>query len=286
MKQATYRIGMVMLLAPMLFMNCRQPDPKDLMLENYNLGKPEKFTMPESLLEISGIAFNNGNPDTIYSINDEEGRLFRQAWNVKKQYNVKFGKKGDYEDVTIVNGKVVVLKSNGHLFVFPFAEAAEEEVTDVIDYGELLPKGEYEGIYGEESTGKVYVICKNCQEDDPKKKVTGYIFQIGEAVYPAGNFEVSVNEIKLLTGKVKKGFQPSALSKNPVTGEWFILSGLNKMLVITDSAWKVKSAHSLTGNIFNQPEGIAFDNSGNLYVSNEGDDISDGNILRFKRNVK
>jgi DNA-binding beta-propeller fold protein YncE len=286
MKQLMYKMVVVVILLPVFLIQCRQPDPEDVMLDNYNLGKPEKFSMPESLLEVSGITFNNGKSDTIYAINDEEGRFFRLGWKVKKQLNVKFGKKGDYEDVAIVNGKVIILKSNGHLFSFPFAESTEEEVSDVIEYSDLLPKGEYEGIYGDQATGKLYVICKNCKADDPKQTVEGYIFQIGDAVYPAGAFSIAVDEIKSFTGKVKKGFQPSALAKNPVTGEWFVLSGLNKMLVITDSAWKVTAARPLSGNTFNQPEGIAFDNTGNLYISNEGDDISDGNILKFKREGK
>jgi DNA-binding beta-propeller fold protein YncE len=264
-------------------LHCRQSGGKGPVLKNHNLGKPEKFSMPESVLEISGIAFHKGRGDTVYAINDEEGRLFRLAWKEKKQYNGKFGKGGDYEDVAIVNEKVVILKSNGRMFAFPFANATEEEISDVTEYKDLLPEGEYEGMYGDEATGKLYVICKNCEQDDPKKTVSGYIFQIGDAVYPAGTFQIDVNEIKSQTGKVKRGFQPAGLAKDPITGEWFIVSGLNKLLVITDSAWKIKEAHPLNGNTFNQPEGIAFDNEGNLYISNEGDDISDGNILKFKR---
>ncbi|GLU55190.1 hypothetical protein Dfri01_46510 [Dyadobacter frigoris] len=61
-------------------------------LDYYNLASPEKFNMPESLLEISGIAFRKKN-DTIYAINDETGNVFRLAWKVPKQYHSKFGKK-------------------------------------------------------------------------------------------------------------------------------------------------------------------------------------------------
>ena len=92
-------------------------------LTSYDLSKPEKFSMPESLLEISGIAFNKGNPDTVYAIQDEEGRLFKLAWNNKKQVNAKFGKAGDYEDVAILKDKVIVLKSNGTLYSFNLADA-------------------------------------------------------------------------------------------------------------------------------------------------------------------
>jgi secreted PhoX family phosphatase len=62
-----------------------------------------------------------------------------------------------------------------------------------------------------------------------------------------------------------------------------MISAVNKLLVVADSNWKITQACQLNGNVFNQPEGIAFDRQGNLYISNEGDDISEGNILKFVR---
>lgn len=251
--------------------------------KEYNLDKPERFAMPESLLEISGISFYKGNNDTVYAIQDEEGKLFRLAWGNKKQYHVKFGKSGDYEDVSILRDRVVVLKSNGSLYSFPFSDAIYEEIDSVQEWPRLLPEGEYEGMFGDENSGLLYILCKNCKVDD-KDNVTGYIYQLGDSsLAPAGQFNVDVESIKPFSGKVKKGFRPSALAKNPVTGEWFIVSAINKLLVIADENWKIKNAYPLNGNTFNQPEGIAFDKAGNMYISNEGDDLSAGNILKFAR---
>jgi secreted PhoX family phosphatase len=113
--------------------------------------------------------------------------------------------------------------------------------------------------------------------------VSGYIYHIADSIYQAGTFEIDVNEIKAFTGKVKRGFRPSGMAKNPVTSEWFLISAVNKLLVVTDHNWKIKETSLLNSNIFNQPEGIAFDDKGNLYISNEGDDLTEGNILRFNR---
>ena len=266
-----------------LSLGCNISAQKEPTVKNYKLDKPEKFFMPESLLEISGITFYKGKSDTVYAIQDEQGRLFRLAWGVKKQANGKFGKQGDYEDVAIVNEKVVVLKSNGALFIFPLHEAIYEEIDSIKEWKNLLPEGEYEGMYGDEATGSLYVICKNCAGDDSKNSVSGYIYQVGDSVYQTGNFRIDVNEIKAFTGKVKRGFRPSAIAKNPITSDWYILSAVNKLLVVTGSDWKVKETCPLNSNTFNQPEGIAFDKNGNMYISNEGDDLSQGNILRFKR---
>lgn len=277
------RLLIVAVFTSLLIAGCKLEAEEEKTVKHYKLDQPEKFFMPESLLEISGITFHNGESDTIYAIQDEQGRLFRLALGQKKQYNAKFGKQGDYEDVAFVNGKALILKSTGSLFTFPFADAIYEEVDSVQEWKNVIPKGEYEGMYGDEASGNLYIVCKNCPEDNSKDLVSGYIVHVGDSVYQSGTFQIDVDQIKSFTGKVKRGFRPSGLAKNPVTGEWFLVSAVNKLLVVTDSDWKIKEACILNSNTFNQPEGITFDKKGNLYISNEGDDLSQGNILRFMR---
>lgn len=248
----------------------------------YDLSKPEKFLMPESMLEISGIGFYKGNNDTIYAIHDEEGKIYRLAWGKKKQYHSKFGKQGDYEDVAIVRDRVFVLKSNGIIYEFPFENAVFSKQDDVKEFKDLVPSGEYESLYGDEKSGELYMLCKDCPEDKSKKFVTGFVIQMSDTPYKKSSFEINVKDIKHLAGKFKAGFMPSAFTKNPFTNEWYIVSAVNKLLVITDNSWIVKDVYPLNGNIFNHPEGIAFDKEGNLYISNEGDELSLGNILKFE----
>jgi uncharacterized protein YjiK len=248
----------------------------------YDMSSPDKFNMPESLFEISGIAFNRGKSDTVYAVQDEEGKLFRLAWDFKVQQHTKFGKKGDYEDVSILNGQAVILKSNGTLYTFPLSEAVYEEPDAVIEIKKWLPKGEYEGMYGDDKTGNLYVLCKNCDQDS-KNIVSGFILNPSDTTSTVTNFSLNVKEISAIHGKAERGFRPSGLAQNPVTNDWYIISAVNKLLVITDSNWKVKNAVPLSSNMFVQPEGIAFDQTGNLYISNEGDDLAEGNILKFKR---
>ena len=280
--QLTKRTGYLLLLL-LATAGCTMLTPGQKRLKEYDLAHPEKFRVPESLIEISGIAFYNGSPDTIYAIQDEQGKLFRVKWGIKKQSHVKFSKMGDFEDLAIVGDKVIVLKSNGTLYSFALADTLQEEVTHVQEWKGLLPAGEYEGIYADASTGRVYVLCKNCSADS-KISVPGYSFQFdGTSFTPAGNFAIDVSQIRAIDGKVKRGFRPSALAKNPITHEWFVISAVNQLLVVADSSWKVENVYHLDGNRFNQPEGLAFDSKGNMYISNEGDHISEGNILKFTR---
>ncbi|CAG5068044.1 hypothetical protein DYBT9623_00772 [Dyadobacter sp. CECT 9623] len=274
----------ISLLALLTLGGCDSTKKEQVVYKDYDLGKPDKFNMPESLFEISGITLNQGNPDTVYAIQDEDGRLYRLGWDEPKQLNVKFSKKGDYEDVTIIKNNVYVLKSNGVIYNFPLTEAVFEEVEQIREIKKILPKGEYEGMFGDETSGKIYILCKNCEQDNAKRSITGYIIEPNkDSSQIAGQFSINVEEIKAITGKVERGFRPSGLAKNPLTNDFYIISAVNKLMVVTDSQWKVKEAYALNGNQFIQPEGIAFDKQGNLYISNEGDDLFSGSILKFKK---
>jgi hypothetical protein len=263
---------------------CKPSEKKFTSPPQYDLNNPEKFNMPESLLEISGIAFYHDKSDTVYSIQDEDGSFFRQAWGKKKQLHTDFGKKGDYEDVAILHETVLILDSDGSLFVFPFAQRSAEKVKDVKIFEKLLPKGEYESIYADQQTNQVYLLCKNCKDDKKGRMMSGSIFTYDAAknnLIPSGTFSMDLSQLIADEQILKTGVKASALTRDPHTGEWYILSSVNKLLIVATPDWKVKSAYRLNSSIFNQPEGLAFDDQMNLFISNEGDELSDGNILKF-----
>lgn len=252
--------------------------------KGYDLNHPDKFNMPESLLEISGIAFYKDKGDTIYSIQDEDGKLYRQGWGEKKQKHAQFGKKDDYEDVAILNETVIVLRSDGTLFTFPFSQATLEKIKDIKIFKDILPKGEYESIYANNQTNQVYLLCKNCKDDKKNKSMSGSIFTYNpgkKELIPSGQFSMDLSGIIAHEEILKTGLKASALTRDPHSGEWYILSSVNKVLVVATPDWKVKSVHRINSSIFNQPEGLAFDDHMNLYISNEGDELTSGNILKF-----
>lgn len=278
-------ICIVILLALFGTTACKSPLGKYTSPKGYDLTKPDKFNMPSSLLEISGIAFHDSNSDTIYSIQDEEGKLFRQKWDVKEQKNMKFGSRGDYEDVSIFHDMVFVLKSNGALYSFPFSETIKNKSDQVKERKHLVPKAEYESLYADAATSKLYILCKNCPDDKKAKIATGYILDYQpdvDTLVASGSFKIDLKQLKAVYPKFKNDLRASAMAKNPKTNEWYIVSSVSKLLVITDDKWNVKEAHHLSSSIFNQPEGIAFDKNLNLYISNEGDELTDGNIIKFK----
>jgi len=248
----------------------------------YDLGSPKKTVLPEPLHEISGITFLRSDSDTLYAIEDETGRLFYFHLGDGKYHKWKFGKHGDYEDVTVLNrSEFVVLRSDGSLFVFPASVVRSPDNKGVKVYPNILPKGEYEGLYGDDG-GKLIALCKNCPNDDQRDEVSGYVLQYDEkhVLRVTDHFlvEVSAKHLKSIHKKVK--FHPSCIARNPVTREWYIISSVNKVLLVLDDAWKVKGMFDLNPDLFKQPEGLAFDAKGNMYISNEGVQ-GNANILYF-----
>lgn len=250
----------------------------------YDLSKPVKYNMPQNLFEISGIVFHNGDPKEVFAIQDEDGDLFHLGLGDKESKFTKFGGKGDYEDVTIIKNYFIVLKSNGELHTFPMTELGKPEAANVIKTKDLVPKAEYEGLAADEKNNMIYVLTKDSKPDSKAKASSIYGFKVADdaSLTAAGEFSLSHKAIQKESGGSKSRFRPSALAKNPKTNEWYVLSSINKLLVITDADFKVKTTCPLDPGLFNQPEGIAFDRDNNLYISNEGGSLSAGNILMFK----
>jgi hypothetical protein len=249
----------------------------------YDLTKPIKYNMPAVLEEISGIAFRQGEAATVYAEQDEEGRLFYFHLGDADVKHTKFSKRGDYEDLAICNGQVIMLRSDGVLFTFPLVEAGNKEIGNTKELPGLLPEGEYESLYADENNNTLYVLCKNCSDDKSSRGVSGHIFTVDAngQLTPKDRFLIDEKAIAALAGKEKMNVKPSGMARHPLSHQWYIISSVNKLLVITDAAWKPVGIYILNPALFTQPEGIAFDKTGNLYISNEKGNAANGSILKF-----
>lgn len=273
--------ALILLFAFILYScnNKREPykSPK-----GYDLNTPEKFVMKEALKEISGITFLNGDYDTMYAIEDESGRLYSFTPGSKKLSYSSFKGRGDFEDVTDLNGNTIaILESNGSILLMPAPEIGQENMNRIQEYKKLLPEGEYEGLFA--AGNKLFVLCKNCSGDKGAKEVSVFVLEQvnGALLSHTNSFKVDISMVKTDGEKGKAEFHPSCLSMNPVTKEWYIISAVNKVLVILDEQWKLKEFYPLDPSLFKQPEGLTFNNKGDMYISNEGARGS-ANILLFR----
>lgn len=265
------------LAAVISFSACAQNRQASKNPPHYDWSNPVKYELPESLLEISGITFHNGSSDTVFAEQDEKGRLYYARLGSNEYKHLTFGKDGDYEDIAIWNEQFVFLRSGGTIFLFPYTTVATGNAEAVKEL-QLVPGGEYEGLFADNVKNRLYILCKNCDKDKKTKQVTVYILKADTQ----GNVSLD-NEFTLDTQQLtnKRALRPSALALHPLTGEWYIVSAVNHQLLITDKDWKIKGIYHLASQLFTQPEGIAFDKEGNLYISNEGGKSGTGTILKF-----
>jgi uncharacterized protein YjiK len=245
----------------------------------YDLNNPVTIYLSSALNEISGIIYYPKDTG-IFAISDAAGSLYKffpgrdipvQKW--------KFGNNHDYEDLQRIDSTFYILSSSGDIVSIKFSKQAPMQVNNFKMHDK--EKNEFETLYFDSALHKLILVCKDCKEDK-KNTVSTRAFDISTNTYADGPYKIDVKNIdKLMNIKTMK-FKPSAAAINPLTNELFILSSVNKMLVIADRNGNVKQVCALRPSIYKQPEGIAFTPSGNLLISNESAKEGSANILVIK----
>jgi uncharacterized protein YjiK len=279
-----------------VFSQCRDAQPKKEENKNkdkqtgnknaftsppgYDLNKPVILNLRTELDEISGLAFYPKDT-SVFGITDEHGWLYKihLTGNFKIE-KWKFSKGQDYEDLVLLDSTFYILASNGELAAFKFIP--NKPLIPRMYSLSIEGKNEFETLYHDNASGKLVMICKDC-EGDNKKTVTAYSFDPATQTFSDTPFFIlNADEIAEQLGEHKIKFKPSAACINPLTNELYIISSVNKALVIADTKGNVKSVYSLNPQIYKQPEGITFTPSGSLIISNEVADVGAANLLIFK----
>ncbi len=248
--------------------------------QGYNLNTPLKIDLRTELDEISGLSYY-AKDTSVFAITDDNGSLYKihltNSFPIEKW---KFSKGHDFEDLVLVDSTFYVVASKGIITTFKFVPA-QGLVTDTFNL-DLAGKNEFEILYHDNASNKLVMICKDCEADN-KKAVTAYSFDPVNRTFSNNPFyTIDATEIADKLGMDKVKFKPSGACINPVTNELFIISSVNKALVVADTSGKVKSVYQLDPKIYKQPEGITFTPSGDLIISNEAADVGAANVLIFK----
>jgi uncharacterized protein YjiK len=258
------------------------PDPPPAPPERrvsipFELNRPDRsYLLPSELKEISAVVVSRTEP-IAWAVNDEQATLFRIDLNDDSVESAQtFAKPGDYEGIELVDGAVVVARSDGRLW-----RISEEGVQEV--KSPLSERYDVEGLAWDERNSRLLVACKG-------KAGRGAQFEHSRAVYavrvptyewadtPAFVVEratlrrfLEENERVGRKPGAAKSFAPSAIGIDPVTGNIYILSSTGRMLVVLDAAAEnILEVVTLARDVHAQPEGLAFDGEGSLYISNEG----------------
>lgn len=238
----------------------------------------ERWDMPILLEEISGISWIEEG--YIACVEDEEAVIFiynTKTSSIEKQ--IVFGEDGDYEGIAIVNEDAYVLRSDGLLFeVLNY----NKDSINVKEYSiGLPPEYDFEGLAYEKRNNRLLLAIKDKAGENSKPI---YAFNLKTKEFEAKPaFEIDFNDpvFKVLSQEINHQIIfPSEIGVNPINGEVYILDGTNPKLLILNPNGKIKELHVLKEEQFGEPEGLTFDNAGNLFISNEGAGGL-GNILQI-----
>ncbi len=256
----------------------------------YDLKQPDlSFDLDQDLQEISGLTLSQDSQQ-ICAIQDEDGFLFfinKETGKIEEK--IKFHKKGDYEGLTMVGASVYVVKSTGTLYEVTELTAKQPKLEK---YKSFINKSyEVEGLCHDAKNNRLLMACKAKAGEGDRFKLTRAIYSFDltkKEVALEPSFLVSLTQIQdFLKGSdaVKElhrfddffdknpreiPFCPSAVAIHPTTGNVYVLSSVNKILMILAPNSKILHMVKLDKKIHKQPEGITFEADGTLYISNEG----------------
>ena len=271
---------LILLMAANVACNDRKPGAEHPAPPEYDLYNPEVMKLSDLLNEVSGLAYYPKD-SSLFAIVDEAGILYklsREAQKITVQH-WRFSKSGDYEDIVLKDSVFYVMKSKGDIIAFSFQ--SPDSITAKEYDVPLTGENEFEILYHDDSLQQLVLICKNCEADD-KTKLSALIFDPVTRAF--GQSTISIDPALILSEQKvdEKRFKPSAAAIHPVTKDLYILSSINKVLVIADRAGKVKRVYPLDPKLFKQPEGIAFTPSGDMFISNEAAGEGLPNLLYYK----
>ena len=244
------------------------------------------WDMPKELREISGMAWLDST--RVATIQDRSGIIF--IYNLKDEkveQEIKFGEPGDYEGISYAHASYFVLRSDGYLFEVN----RQGKVLHEYDLP-LTGKDDTESLFYDAPNNRLLVGQKEGGKDITKKGI--FAFDLQTRVFnpdPVYSFDPNVSFCNRASGSTivtgdsatkddgKKGgsskgnagkiVKPSDIAIHPKTNEIFVVDGPNQRVLVLSPEGAPLYFIKL-GKSFEQPEGIMFSPSGDLYVSTEG----------------
>ncbi|MCB2409732.1 SdiA-regulated domain-containing protein [Hymenobacter lucidus] len=241
------------------------------------------YALPKELQEISGVALLSGQ--RLGCIEDQTGSIHIYNLATKKiESTLRFGKKGDYEDLARLKNGWLVLSSDGTLFKYSDQGSAASYSTG------LTAANNPEGLSYDARTGTILVACKGAAGvGQPEQKRA--IYRLDPTTYQAETkpaYLLDVAEIIELDRRQGQGttinkFAPSAVAIHPLTRHIFVLAASGNALVEMDTEGGLLAVQKLPRKLFPQPEGLAFAPNGDLYIASEMGDNGKSGVIQFFR---
>lgn len=254
----------------------------------YNTDVPDLVSnLPMLLSEISGITYLS--QDLIAANQDEIGSIF--IYNITKNVIIEeknFATAGDYEGIAKAGNTYYILKSNGTIYEL---NDKKPYYLNTKTYITRIPAPDNEGLFYDKANSRLLVGCKGrVGEGDKYKHLRAiYAFDLKtKTLVQKPVYEFNAKEIREFYDASRKNkdkeenidFSLSDLAIHPLENRLYVLSSADNLLYIFEISGKIIHIEKLSKKLFPQPEGITFDEKGNMFISNEGKN-GKATILKF-----
>lgn len=260
----------------------------------YNLSQPELVaSLPPILNELSGISLAP-RPNEMLAVQDELGEIFRLSKEDGQILGrIPFAKPGDFEDLTLVENDIWVLKSSGTLYCVPANGGEIVKFTS-----EISKEEDAEGLTYDAPNQRLLIACKGAKAgENDRRKI--YAFDLKtQSFSTAALFEIRQNDFvgllathqsapwykklhDFLLGPNDFGLGPSALAIHPITAELYVLSSRGNLLVVLSPDGQLKKLYRFEKAYLPQAEGLFFALDATLYISTEARGKDAARIYRF-----
>lgn len=225
------------------------------------------WIMPPGLKEISGLALTSRG--TVLTHDDNVGRVYEidpKTGILLKSFSLLDNPKGDFEAITIVGTDIYLMASNGKLY--KFKEGADGQQVPYTTYDTGLGKEcEFESLTYEADSSRLVMVCKRFVDKNEPHALLIYRLPL-----PLGN-RASFSTVRIPIQDVAgsngwKNFRASDINIDPMTGNYVIISGREKGLIVVTPDGDVLRSELLPGD-HRQPEGVAITKDSLLLVSDE-----------------
>jgi uncharacterized protein YjiK len=225
-----------------------------------------RWVMPRDLDELSGIALTRDG--RLLAHGDERGQISEIDYRrgvVTKQFVVGHPTiKADLEAITVADGFVYLLASNGTLY--EFREGANGERVDYSTHDTRLGKEcEFEGLAFDSTLNSLLLACKHVRMEHLRDHLVIYRWRLDGSGKRLSRLTVPLKDILKSLGEKK--LHPSDITVDPLTGNYVLIANENAIVGITPGG-QVVFARKLPGD-HDQPESVAITKDSILIIGDE-----------------
>ena len=233
-------------------------------------GAIARWLLPDKLKEISGLTLTDdgrllGHGDSrgnVFEVDYRRGVLVKEFALIKDEHAVK----ADFEGITVANGSVVLLSSDGQIYQFKEGADGENVQFTLADPG-LKAVCEFEGVAFDKAINSLLLACKHVHDKSLKDSLVIFRWKLeGDSAKRLSRLTVP---LALAIGDNKwDGLHPSDITLDPFNGNYVLISSWERALVEITPAGKVVFSRSIPGK-HDQAEGIAITKDSLLIISDE-----------------